>query len=236
MTTDWWNTQTPTTGEDTGRPAGEEPSRQRSEPPVHPLPTPNEPGNSGPEGGQTSQSKAKKVVGGVAVAVVAGALLFGSCGKGGEGDATAPQATTMTESEVDGFFPPAGDGDPEADLPAAGGSPQGEVSRETVRQPEQQAASTVTITAEPSGKGRIGSVVTVTIRNGTSSPLTVLASLVKGDGRPAVVGEGTLAPGSRVVQPGESTQGTVEFASAQAPNQVALVDLSGNLIAMSNGS
>jgi hypothetical protein len=60
--------------------------------------------------------------------------------------------------------------------------------------------------------------------------------MVKGDGHSAIVGEGTLAPGSRTVQPGETVTGTVEFSTAAAPHQVALLDLSGNVVAASDES
>ncbi|MFE0472467.1 hypothetical protein ACFW2V_12720 [Streptomyces sp. NPDC058947] len=73
----------------------------------------------------------------------------------------------------------------------------------------------------------------MTIRNNTDEPFTALATLVQGDGRPAVVGEGTLAPGARVVNPGETVEGTVEFSVGVTPRQVTLWDLSGNLVAAS---
>lgn len=98
---------------------------------------------------------------------------------------------------------------------------------------DQPSARGITLEVHPSGKGRVGAIVDVTIHNNTDRSLTVLATLMKGDGRPAVVGEGTLAPGSRAVEPGETVEGTLEFASTKAPSQVALFDLSGNLLAAS---
>lgn len=73
----------------------------------------------------------------------------------------------------------------------------------------------------------------VTITNSTEEAMVVMSSMVKGDGRSAVIGEGTLAPGSRRIEPGETATGTVEFAAKKAPIQIALMDLSGNVVAAS---
>jgi hypothetical protein len=89
----------------------------------------------------------------------------------------------------------------------------------------------VTLSATPSGSGSVGAIVKLTVVNNTDEAVVVMSSMVKGDGRPAVIGEGTLAPGSRRVEPGETA--TVEFATKKAPAQVALVDLSGNVVAAS---
>lgn len=91
----------------------------------------------------------------------------------------------------------------------------------------------VTLSAESSGKGRVGIVVKVSIYNGTEDRVTLLANFVKGDGRPALVGEGTLAPSSRVIEPGQTVEGTVEFAMGTMPQQVILVGLSGEIVAAS---
>jgi hypothetical protein len=104
---------------------------------------------------------------------------------------------------------------------------------ESSRGPEKAAEKVATITATSSGKGQIGAVVEVSIHNGTDDTLTVMPSLVKGDGRPAVIGEGTLAPGILRIEPGATGRGTVEFASGKAPSQIALVDLAGNVVAAS---
>jgi hypothetical protein len=90
------------------------------------------------------------------------------------------------------------------------------------------------LSAAPVGKGQVGVVMKVTIRNSTDEQVTVLATMVKGDGRPAIVGEGTLAPGLRTIEPGEVVEGTVEFSTNTAPHQVALLDLSGDLVAASD--
>src|SRR5690606_8765651 len=96
-----------------------------------------------------------------------------------------------------------------------GGSP----TRTSAQKPK-----TVTLSATPAGVGQVGAIVKVTITNNTDSAVIIMPSMVKGDGRAAVVGEGTLAPGSREVQPGETVTGTVEFASQKAPGQAVLVD------------
>ena len=89
------------------------------------------------------------------------------------------------------------------------------------------------MTAVPDGTGSVGAIVKLTIRNGTDETVVVMSSMVKGDSRPAVIGEGTLAPGSRRIEPGETATGTVEFAAKKAPSQVILTDLGGNVVAAS---
>ncbi|MCP9209680.1 hypothetical protein [Streptomyces cucumeris] len=78
-------------------------------------------------------------------------------------------------------------------------------------------------------------VMKVKIHNGSDEALTVLATLIKGDGRSAIAGEGTLAPGARGVEPGETVEGTVEFSSGVAPRQIVLLDLSGDVVATGGG-
>jgi hypothetical protein len=168
-----------------------------------------------------------KVVGAAAGVVVAGILVAqGISGAGGNSE--KPPASVSASQGED--LPAAGGG-PENALPAAGG---GQPSTKLEQQSPSPAPKVVTLKAAPSGKGRVGAMVSVTIHNGTDEPVTVLATMMKGDGRPAIVGEGTLAPGSRTVQPGETVTGTVEFSTAAAPHQVALLDWSGNIVAASN--
>jgi hypothetical protein len=177
-----------------------------------------------PEAGSTSRSKVRKVAGGVAGAVIVGTFAIHGVAGGSTGASAVTSAGAKGAEEVRGV---------EASgnaLPPAGGGPA------EAQQNQPSAASArkaVTLTAASSGVGRIGAIVTLSIHNGTDRPLTVLASLVKGDSRPAVVGEGTLAPGSRIVQPGDTVEGTVEFSSEGAPHQVVLTDLKGTLIARS---
>jgi hypothetical protein len=91
----------------------------------------------------------------------------------------------------------------------------------------------VTLTAVPAGRGEVGVLVEVTIRNDTEDAMTIMPSMMKGDGNSAMVGEGTLAPGSRRIEPGETVAGTIEFAAGEAPAQIVLTDLSGNVVAAS---
>jgi hypothetical protein len=115
-------------------------------------------------------------------------------------------------------------------LPPAGDVPTG-AAQEPGNAP--QAQRVVTVEASPSGSGPIGAVVELTVVNGTDETLVVMSSMVKGDGQSAVIGEGTLAPGSREIGPGETVTGTVEFAAKRQPAQVTLLDFSGNVVATS---
>lgn len=154
-------------------------------------------------------------------AAVAGIAIFSAMP--GDGGSATPGKVESSASQGD-FLPPAG-----------GGAEEGKGDQP----PKQEGASqapvpkVVTLTVTPSGKGATGAIVDVTIHNGTDSALTVMPSLVKGDGRPAMVGEGTLAPGLLKIEPGGTGRGTVEFATSEPPAQVILVDLSGNVVAAS---
>src|SRR5690606_2804349 len=224
MTTDWWSTQTANTTE---MPKREDiPPAPQPVPPPSPAPTP-EPATAAEEPSSSARGKAVKVMSGVAGALIIGALALSATSGGGEGG----QDSSVTASAESGDLPPAGGGVESSDLPAAGAGPDSPPQQADA--PEQTSGG-VTLGVDPSGRGRIGAVVNVTISNETGKPLMVMATLVQGDGRPAVVGEGTLAPGSRTVQPGETVSGTVEFAANAAPRQVALLDLSGNVVAANN--
>lgn len=222
MTTDWWSVKPVGAGErleNDAPPQGPGPQPI----PASPAPPPETTFEEERPASGGSRSKAVKVVGGIAGAVVAGSLLLSTVG-GDDGKNEKPPASAPVESGLD--------------LPAAGGGVDGEESPQGQGQatdtPETVAPKKVTLTSTPAGKGRVGAIVKLTIRNGTDEPFTALATLIQGDGRPAVVGEGTLAPRARIVNPGETIEGTVEFAVGAAPRQVALWDLSGNLVAASN--
>jgi hypothetical protein len=231
MTTDWWSTQ-PATGEgikeSIAPPIAALP--QPSQPPVNP--TREEPDSDKPDAPTSGNSRGRvvKVVGGVAGAVIVGSLFLNAATDGSEQEGKSP-ATTSTSQSAD--LPPAGGGVSGEDLPAAGEGPAQSPSRATPP-PGQPTAKVVTLSATPAGKGQVGVVMKVTIRNSTDEQVTVLATMVKGDGRPAIVGEGTLAPGLRAIEPGEVVEGTVEFSTKTAPHQVALLDLSGDLVAVSD--
>lgn len=177
---------------------------------------------------------AVKVVGGAAGALIVGLFALNALSDGGGEKAEQPVAASAGQSDE---LPPAGGGAPQGDLLPAGGGPA-QAPQDNAKSDQdpraEQVPREVTLTASPAGRGRVGSVMEISIRNNTGKPLTVMATLVRGDGRSGVVGEGTLAPGSRVVEPGQTAQGTVEFSSSTTPHQVALVDLSGNVVAASN--
>lgn len=224
MTTDWWSEARTSGDRADGSPQAAAPiAALDSEYPASPPPVPEPEEESGE---RASNGKAMKVMGLAVGAVVAGLVILNSASGGDEPDRKASPSAPA----------PAADGD----LPAAGGVPQGGATPVASGEPSARhsgskpaPAPKVTLDATPSGTGRVGAIVKVTIHNGTADPVTVLSSMVKGDGRPAVVGEGTLAPGSRSIQPGETATGTVEFSSKAAPEQIALVDLSGNVVAVS---
>lgn len=232
MTVDWWNTQ-PVGEAEKQEPVDSAPLPRMPEHPPETAPTaPVEPLREEDEEASSKRARgmAVKVMGGVAGAMVVGALIL-SASSGGD-DGRTPSATASAERG--GELPPAGGEIQDGDLPAAGGGPQSpRQGEEPVRQTQQPARKGVTLTAASSGKGSVGAIVKISIRNDTEKPLTLMATLVRGDGRSGIVGEGTLAPGSRVVEPGDVAEGTVEFSTATAPHQVALVDLSGNIVALS---
>lgn len=221
MTTDWWNTSAPQNdGEEKPVVArGWDPEPEPVAPPRPPEPPkreePEEPTASGPD-------RRKTLLLGAAGAAVAGIIIFAAVP---HGESAAPASSQKVSSQA-----------PDGSLPAAGGGPAGmpeEDKAPASEKPRAPAPKIVTISASPAGSGQVGAVVEVVIHNGTDDTLTVMPSLVKGDGRPAVIGEGTLAPGLLKIEPGETGKGTVEFATKKAPAQVALVDLSGNMVAAS---
>lgn len=234
MATDWWSVKS---ADDSEYPAPAPVPDGIPEPPAPPVtppaPEPKEPEKPEREEGapRSSRSKAVKVVGGAAGAIIAGILVLNAIpGGGGSGD--GKPVTSASARQGGGDLPAAGGG-PKDVLPATDGSSQSQAQQDS---PASAAPKVVTLTAKPFGKGRVGAVMKVTIHNGTDETVTVLATMMKGDGRPAVVGEGTLAPGSRTLQPGQTATGTVEFSTAVAPHQVALLDLSGNVMAASSES
>jgi hypothetical protein len=202
--------------------------------PPEPASAPSAPPEPVHEADEEASSKrargmAVKVMGGVVGAMAVGALIFNASSGGGE-----QNPSTVASAEQGEELPPAGGAIQDGDLPAAGGGPQSPRQEEgPVRQTQQPVHHGVTLSASPHGKGSVGAVVKISVRNDTEKPLTLMATLVRGDGRSGIVGEGTLAPGSRVVEPGGTAEGTVEFSAATAPHQVALVDLSGNIVALS---
>jgi hypothetical protein len=209
--TDWWDT-------DREEPRGESVCVE-PEPERHPAPEPVTPPEPEPEVAATPPDRRKKLLLGAAGAAVVGVILFSTVPHGESSSSGFPAASVTT---------PQGDS-----LPAAGGGMP--VTGSDAPQPSATpvAAKVVTMTVNPSGSGRVGAVVKVTIHNGTDSAITVMSSMMKGDDRSAVLGEGTLAPGARAVQPGETVVGTVEFATKQPPVQIVLFDIGGNVVAAS---
>jgi hypothetical protein len=175
-----------------------------------------------PETGEAQKPDRRKgLLLGAAGAAVAGIVVFAAMPHGGSPSPTGSSASSA--AQPGGF------------LPAAGGGPSGDPQdrAEASTSPVKPKPKTVVLTASPDGSGQVGAVMKVTITNNTDETVVVMSSMVKGDGRPAVIGEGTLAPGSRRIEPGETASGTIEFASKKAPDQVALMDLSGNVVAAS---
>lgn len=228
--TDWWNTGPVHSSEPDVRQArvhedmdriarsGEDLSSEPDEwgydgngTPVDVREEPAEPGAQKPD-------RRKGILLGAAGAAVAGVIVFAAMPHGGSTPSGFP-GSSVTASQDDPL-PPAG-----GNAPEASGEPQ--------QDPTSAAPKVVTMTVAPSGTGRVGALLKVTIHNGTDDTITVMATMMKGDDRPAVLGEGTLAPGARKVEPGETVTGTVEFASKQAPSQVVLFDIGGNVVAAS---
>lgn len=217
--TDWWNTSAP---RQEGEPSRVEPAiGWDPEPePVAPPPPPAPPAQE-EEAQQQKPDRRRSLLLGAAGAAAVGILVFTVMPHGGDSPADSP--TVSSPASQEGFLPAAGGG------PSEGAQDRAEASAV----PTPEVPKTVVLTAAPSGSGDVGAVVKVTVVNNTDETVVVMSSMVKGDGRPAVIGEGTLAPGSRRIEPGETATGTVEFAVKKAPSQVALMDLSGNVVAAS---
>lgn len=193
-------------------------------PPSNPHPVPPrkvEPDEGTPERGKPDRRKS--LILGAAGAALTGVILFAAMPDEGLG---VHAGTAKPSVDAEAFLPPAGTAPQEA-VTEDGFAP-GAGATESVTP-----SGVVTLFAEPAGRGRTGALVKVTIRNDTPETVTVMPSMMQGDGRSAMVGEGTLAPGSRQVEPGETVEGTVEFASKGSPSQVVLLDLSGGVVAAS---
>lgn len=217
--TDWWSTSPVRSSVDGSVPEPDVGWNPEPPPPRPPAP----PVQPGPELDQEPQGAPKKdrkkgiLLGAVGAAIV-GVVVFNAMPDGG----AVPQGVGASSSAPQGdFMPPAGVGPTEA-------------AREAQQSSATPSPKVVTLTATPSGKGSVGIVVKVTIHNGTEERVTLLANFIKGDGRPALLGEGTLAPTSQVIEPGQTAEGTVEFAVGVMPQQVTLVDLSGGIVAASS--
>lgn len=218
--TDWWNTSAPRQEGETARP---EPAIGWDPEPAPPMPaSPLESPAQQEEPDPQKPDRRKGLLLGAAGAAVVGILVFTVMPHDGSTPADIPGASASSSV---GDFPPA----------AGGGPSEGAQDRaEASQAPAPQKPKVVTLTATPSGSGTVGAIVRLTVVNNTDETVVVMSSMVKGDGRPAVIGEGTLAPGSRRIEPGETATGTVEFATKKAPVQVALVDLGGNVVAASD--
>lgn len=173
------------------------------------------------EAAEPKPDRRRKLILGAAGAAVVGVIAFAAVPHGDSG--TPAGSSAPSAASQDGFLPAAGGG------PSEGAQDRTEASTA----PAKPKPKTVLLSATPDGSGRVGAVVKVTIVNNTDETVVVMSSMVKGDGRPAVIGEGTLAPGSRRVEPGETVSGTVEFAVKKAPSQIALMDVGGNVVAAS---
>lgn len=193
------------------------PTSGPQEPPEEKTPK-TEPEESG------GRHRTAKLAAGALIVGLAGALVVNAT----SGSVPEPPAPATEQIQSDPF-PPAGEFPAEDALepPAASADPA-----PTFHDPAPQR---VTLTARPAGRGRTGVVMHVAIENTTDAPILVMPSLLLGDDRPAIVGEGTLAPGSRTVEPGAKVEGTVEFAARRAPSRVVLTDLDGIAVAEDGG-
>lgn len=218
MTDDWWSVSPPRSGRsEDPEPAPVVTWDLEPEPPVRPVHDPQPAPEAAPE---QKPDRRRSLFLGAAGAVAVGILVFTVIPHDGT-KPTADPGPSVTASREE--LPP-----------AAGGGPQ-EGASDRAEAPGGRAAKpkTVTLLATPSGSGRVGAVVKVVIMNNTDEAIVVMSSMLKGDNRPAVIGEGTLAPGSRRVEPGETARGTVEFAVSRAPSQIVLMDIGGNVVAAS---
>lgn len=206
--TDWWSTAS---AESRGEPSF--PVREHVE--EVPAVRPPEPEAESAKAPGPRRGRGKSLAVGAVGAALAGVVLF-SVVPGGEGDEKA--ASGQQAPSQGAYLPPAGD------MPSEAAQEPGGVPR---------SPQVVTLHASPSGSGSVGAVVEVTITNGTEGNVLVMSSMVKGDGQSAIIGEGTLAPGSREVGPGETVTGTVEFAAKKSPAQIVLMDIGGNVVAAS---
>lgn len=202
--TDWWRQDTP-----------DAESERPAEPWHDPEPMPPAPPVAEAAAGK-KRSRKGLVITAVAAVAVAGTLW-----------AVAP------DSPVEPKAGPQEAGQPQELFPAAGGGPQEAASvdaREGVTA-DEKAPGRIEMTRRNAGTGRTGILVELTVRNGTDKPVTVTANLFMADGRTGMVGEGTLAPGSRIIPPGGEVTGTVEFAGRQKAAQVVLADFEGLVLA-----
>lgn len=208
--TDWWRQDTPDAD-------GERPAEPRLDPePIPPAPlTPPAPPVAEAAAGQ-KRSRKGLIITAVAAVAVAGTLW-----------AVAPDSPAEPKAG------PQETGQPQELFPAAGGGPQ-EASSVDAREgvtADEKAPGRIEMTRRDAGTGRTGILVELTIRNGTDKQVTVTANLFMADGRTGMVGEGTLAPGSRIIPPGSEVTGTVEFAGRQKAAQVVLADFEGLVLA-----
>lgn len=221
---EWWNLPKDEAGETEPRKAV--PVEQAK--PVRPSEPTEESKTTEAEEKAKSDRRQTLFVGAVG-AVLVGAVLLIALPDGDNKKDPAPVASVLDPAD---FPPPAGEVPREA---AADEVPlTGDKEKEPVKPVEETVEEAVLLTAVPAGQGDTGALVKVTISNNTESTITVMSSMMQGDGRSAMVGEGTLAPGSRRIDPGETAEGTVEFVTKKPPQQIVLTDLSGGIVASSS--
>ena len=204
MTADWWNKESPAPRNDMDWLRSE--WTPEPEPSISPRP------EDGVGETEVDPARKRKLLVSAAWAAMAGIAIFVMMP---DSQPSTPQDVAAPQGE---YLPPAGNGPAEAPV---------------TETPETSPPKVATLGFSPSGSGRVGAVVRVRISNDTDERLTLIANLVRGDDRPGIVGEGTLAPGAKVIEPGQTVEGTVEFAVGKPPQQVVLVDLSGNVVAAS---
>lgn len=239
--TNWWSTSPESNSGGNGgewKPEPmepEEPYRPTPPPPVPAplIPAPRQPIDEDVAGEPDhrrpvrAHSKGRIAVGAVAVAAVG--LLAMSAANGSEEGAREHVATDR--GAMSDAPPAAGGGvfeDPVLDEPKKS-EPAPSRTREKLEIPKK-----VILAASPAGKGDTGVMVQLTITNGTSESVSLIPSMIQADGNSGILGEGTLAPGkSRMVEPGKTVFGTVEFSASSQPSQVAILGGDYNPIATS---
>lgn len=212
---EWW--QNPGGGTSVVEPRKETPL----EPEVHVVPDSEKPDSAEEVIDEKSKKpdRRRSIIIGAAGAALAGIVLLTAM----PDDTSTPPPGVTTTMAPDTFLPPAGGNPRESTEDPIAAGPTGEEA--------MAVANIVTLTAKSAGQGETGALMNVVIRNDTDSTITVMSSMMRGDNRSAMVGEGTLAPGARTVEPGETAEGTIEFSTKKPPSQIVLLDLSGGVVA-----
>lgn len=168
----------------------------------------------------SGKKRVLRVSTGVATVALVGAILVNATTSDGE-TSRAPKPGSSAQE----VLPISEKGDL---FPAAGGDRD---SREPIK-PDLPVMTGVALFSKVVGSGQTGVLIEMTIENNTDATIMLMSSMFKADGRSGMVGEGTLAPGSRTLGTGEVVTGTVEFAADGLPAQIVLLAIDGRAIAI----